>query len=104
MTKEGVSKASAGTHHEDHDHVQSRKQNMNDYQAKRRTPPRKQGQDRRMKLKSRNFDDNVHRRADGLEIKKSFKVSNYINKSWLNPVGLTRAITSIFLSGVAKEE
>ena len=35
----------------------------------------KQGTDRRMKVKSQNFDKNLHRKLDGEEIPKTYRVS-----------------------------
>ena len=36
----------------------------------------KQGADRRMKVKTQNFDKNLHRKLDGEEIPKTYRVSN----------------------------
>ena len=42
---------------------------------KKKITPRKQGADRRIKVKTQNFDKNLHRKMEGEEIKKTYRVS-----------------------------
>ena len=43
--------------------------------GKNKPTPRKQGADRRIKVKTQNFDKNLQRKAEGEEIKKTYRVS-----------------------------
>ena len=52
---------------------QQRNANINVH--RRGGPPKKPGKDRRMSLRTKQFDDNMHRKMDGEEVPKTLKVS-----------------------------
>ena len=59
----------------------SNKQSSGNYQPQRRGMPVKKagkGNDRRLKVRGRSFEDNMHKKAEGIEIPKTKKVSRRI--------------------------